>query len=163
MDPYFQKQIYKSPYVSQLSIPRLTSYQAASSFTNPGTGSSNMTFTPMTPLYGETLYSNQKETKGSKVGGLQNEVVVSNSDPKDTINTQKGLGAVEMEEKDNESDMDTSGLQKMNENVLKAFETPIIKTNTFQFEPKKRKLLNTETNDEPSKIKKKLKGKLKFV
>lgn len=165
MDPFFQRQIYKCPYYPT-PMPRLTPYQETPSISNPGTGMSNLISTPMVPLYGETLYTNSKEMDDQKVGGLENEQIVSPSDPKDIINMQKGFGAMESEDNsnDNDNDINTGGLQKINESVLKAFEKPVIKTSTFNYEPKKRKADTMQSVDlSVPKIKKKLKGKLKFV
>ncbi len=162
MDPFFQRQIYKSPYYPKV-VPRLTPYQASPSVSNPGAGTSNLISTPMSPLYGQTLYTNSKEIGGEQTQGLENEQIVSPSDSKDSLNMQKGFGAIEPTDETNDEDIDTMGLHKISESVLKAFETPIIKTTTFNYEPKKRKADTEQNVESVPKIKKKIKGKLKFL
>ena len=163
MDPFFQRQIYKCPYFPG-PVPRLSPFQATPTISNPGAGVSNLVSTPMTPMYGNNLYNQSKEMAEPKVGGLENEQMVSPSDPKDTVNMQKGFGAIETEEEEtNDNDLNISGLQKINDNVLKAFESPVIKTSTFNYEPKKRKAEPQPNLESQPKIKKKVKGKLKFV
>lgn len=167
MDPFFQAQIYQCPYYPS-PPPRLTPYQATPFMTNPGAGTSNFVSTPMVPTYGENLYSQTKDNAEPSVTKLENKVQAPMSDNVDIQNAQQGFGVVkeertEKEESSNESDMNTDSLQKMDQSVLQAFQSPVIKTSSFNFEPKKRKANVELTNSQEPKIKKKLKGKIKFV
>ena len=167
MDPFFQAQIYQCPYFPS-PPPRLTPYQATPIMTNPGLSTSNFLSTPMVPTYSDNLYSQTKNNAESTVTKVENIVETPIKDNVDIQNAQRGFGLVkdnneEKEETSNESDINTDSLKKMDQSVLQAFESPIIKTTSFNFEPKKRKASIKEENTEEPKIKKKIKGKIKFV
>ncbi len=164
MDPFFQAQIYQCPYFPS-PAPRLTPYEATPIMSNPGAGSSNFVSTPMVPIYGENLYSQKKDNADTTVTKLENKVQAPINDNVDIQNAQRGFGIVQQENEDKEEDADlnTDSLKKMDQSVLQAFESPVIKTSSFNFEPKKRKANLTEENRGEPQIKKKMKGKIKFV
>ncbi len=166
MDPFFQAQIYQCPYFPS-PAPRLNPFQATPIMSNPGAGASNFLSTPMVPIYGENLYSQTKDNADSTVTKLENKVQAPMNDNVDIQNAQRGFGIVQQEDEDKEeiteADLNTDSLKKMDQSVLQAFESPVIKTSSFNFEPKKRKAITIEENKGEPKIKKKIKGKLKFV
>lgn len=162
MDPFFQAQIYQCPYFP-LPAPRLTPYLATPIMTNAGAGPSNFISTPMVPIYGENLYSQTKDNSESKVAKVENIVQAPLEDSVDTKNAQKGFGAIKDEEETSDSDINTNALHKMDESVLQAFESPVIKTSSFNYKPKKRTQNAPENDTSTPNIKKKIKGKLKFV
>jgi hypothetical protein len=180
MDPFFAKQIYKSPYHSHFN-QRLTPFQSSPNPTIPGSGLPAQQSNVMVPLHGESPYLQDKSTLQSGVNGLENKMELTDIESQsDARNTQQGFGFKGLKGNNpsastssnnsdpNDMDIDSDSLKTVDEAILKSFEAPVIRTSTINYKPvTKRKSTPLEgrgaIESKKPKKDKQFVGKLKFL
>lgn len=143
----------------------LSPFQAVESHPLPGVyGAARFYPTVYVPMQ-EYKYVLTKTDSGPPKSATDVQDVVSVTPPKeDYLKTQIGFGNGQ-EEIDSDGDIDLKSLEKVPQNVLKAFENPSMTVSSASYKPKEKKIINSQSGQGKSFIKKTktIKSKIKFV
>jgi len=139
MDHFFQANLFR-PYVIPNSNLRLTSFQCPSAHSIPGMGLAINPTSVLVPMQGgQPLYSHTKALETIPEASPKVEV---QSLPNTVKNLQEGFGNTSVSDEDSEQhDIDfENAKQKISEDVLNAFKSPVMRTAVVHFRPPEKKL-----------------------
>lgn len=129
MDHSLQRQLFR-PYLIPNNV-RLTSFQLPSSNLMPGMGLASANPSLMIPLHSESLFNHTKvvEAQPKVVSKFDTQKVLA-----EEPTFQQGSGKLH-ESEENTEDIDLNSGKQVSENILSAFQKPIMRTAVVEYKP----------------------------